>query len=148
MSGISYLSREQEMEAMASLNSTFDSEWADISKLNDVKDIPLGSMADILFTERMKNKFSEWRDGLFQEQNQSDRIQGMPKGSKEQFQVIFFKAHPALKLNGFTSRQYKMIQLVMLLYFVSSVDRFIFLSIFSYYILISSSIHFLCLKTL
>lgn len=126
MSGISYLSREQEMEAMKSLNSTFDSDRSDISKLSDVKDIPLASMADILFTERMKSKFSEWRDGLFQEKNQSDQIQGMPKDSKEQFHVIFFKTHPALKLNGFTSRQYKLIQLVMLLYFVSFVDRFIF----------------------
>ncbi|XP_073225329.1 poly(A)-specific ribonuclease PARN isoform X2 [Cicer arietinum] len=69
-------------------------------------------MADILFTARMKNKFSEWRDGLLQEQTQSDHIQGTQKDSKQQFQVIFFKTHPALKLDGFTSRQLKLIQLV------------------------------------
>ncbi|XP_027341844.1 poly(A)-specific ribonuclease PARN isoform X2 [Abrus precatorius] len=70
----------------------------------------LVSMADILFSERMKNKLSEWRDGLLQEQNQEDQIQGISKDSK--FQVIFFKMHPALRLNGFTSHQLKLIQLV------------------------------------
>lgn len=114
MSGISYLSREQEREAIRSLNSTHDSECSDISKLNDVRDIPSVNMADILFTARMKDKFSEWRDGLLQEQNRSDQIQGSRKDSKQQFQLIFFKTHPALKLDGFTSRQLKLIQLVML----------------------------------
>lgn len=110
--GISYLSREQEREAIRSLNSTHDSECSDISKLNDVRDIPSVNMADILFTARMKDKFSEWRDGLLQEQNRSDQIQGSRKDSKQQFQLIFFKTHPALKLDGFTSRQLKLIQLV------------------------------------
>ncbi|KAH1054293.1 hypothetical protein GLYMA_08G330300v4 [Glycine max] len=58
----------------------------------------------------MKNKFGEWRDGLFQEQNQEDQIQGISKDSK--FQVTFFEMHPALRLNGFTSHQLKLIQLV------------------------------------
>ncbi|KAG4935353.1 hypothetical protein JHK85_050272 [Glycine max] len=108
--GISYLSREQERKALRSLNSTYDSEWSDIGKLKDVRDIPLLSSADILFTARMKNKFSEWRDGLFQEQNQEDQIQGISKDSK--FQVTFFEMHPALRLNGFTSHQLKLIQLL------------------------------------
>lgn len=92
-----------------------DSECSDISKLNDVRDLPSVNMADILFTERMKNKFSEWRDGLLMEQSQPDQIQGSRKVSKQRFEVIFFKTHPALKLEGFTSRQLKLIQLVMLL---------------------------------
>ncbi|TKY45589.1 Poly(A)-specific ribonuclease PARN [Spatholobus suberectus] len=108
--GISYLSREQEREALRSLNSTHDSECSDICKLKDVRDIPLISMADILFTARMKDKFSEWRDGLLLEQNQEDQIQGISKDSK--FEVIFFEMHPALRLNGFTSHQLKLIQLV------------------------------------
>ncbi|KAH1197185.1 Poly(A)-specific ribonuclease PARN [Glycine max] len=107
--GISYLSREQERKALRSLNSTYDSEWSDIGKLKDVRDIPLLSAADILFTARMKNKFSEWRDGLFQEQNQEDQIQGISNDSK--FQVTFFEMHPALRLNRFTSHQLKLIQL-------------------------------------
>lgn len=115
MSGISYLSREQEREAIRSLNSTYNSEWSDICKLKDVRDTPFVSFADILFTARMKNKFSEWRGGLLQEQNQADQIKGTSKDSKQQFEVIFFKTHPALKLNGFTSHQLKLIQLVMLL---------------------------------
>ncbi|KAG4920692.1 hypothetical protein JHK86_049505 [Glycine max] len=108
--GISYLSREQERKALRSLNSTYDSEWSDIGKLKDVRDIPLLSAADILFTARMKNKFSEWRDGLFQEQNQEDQIQGISNDSK--FQVTFFEMHPALRLNRFTSHQLKLIQLL------------------------------------
>jgi poly(A)-specific ribonuclease len=115
MSGISYLSREQEREALRSLNSTHDREWSDISKLNDVRDTPSVNMADILFTARIKDKFIEWRDGLLQEQNQPGQIQGNRKDSKQQFQEMFFKTHPALKLDGFTSRQLKLIQLVMLL---------------------------------
>lgn len=130
MSGISYLSREQEREALRSLNSTYDSsEWSDIGKLKNVRDIPLLSTADILFTARMKNKFGEWRDGLFQEQNQEDQIQGISNDSK--FQVTFFEMHPALRLNGFTSHQLKLIQLVMFLYFVPSADTFTFC--FSYW---------------
>ncbi|CAK8565755.1 unnamed protein product [Lathyrus sativus] len=110
--GISYLSREQEKEAIRSLNSMHDNECSDNSKLNGVRDLPSVNMADILFVERMKNKFSEWRDGLLQERSQPDQIQGTRKDSKQRFEVIFFKTHPALKLDGFTSRQLKLIQLV------------------------------------
>ncbi|KAL9319931.1 hypothetical protein ACSQ67_011770 [Phaseolus vulgaris] len=108
--GISYLSREQERKALRSLNSTYDSEWSDICKLKDVRDMPLLSAADILFTARMKNKFREWRDGLLHEQNLEDQIQGDTGDSK--FQEMFFEMHPALRLNGFTSHQLKLIQLV------------------------------------
>jgi len=116
MSGISYLSREQERKALRSLDSRYDSEWSDICKLKDVTDTPMLSAADILFTARMKNKFREWRDGLLHEQNLEDQIQGVTEDSK--FQEIFFEMHPALRLNGFTSHQLKLIQLVMLAYFV------------------------------
>ncbi|CAJ1963874.1 unnamed protein product [Sphenostylis stenocarpa] len=108
--GISYLSREQETKALRSLNSTYDKAWLDICKLKDVRDLPQLSTADILFSERMKNKFSEWRDGLLHEQNQEDQSQGITEDSK--FQVIFFEMHPALRLNGFTPHQLKLIQLV------------------------------------
>lgn len=96
--GISYLSRKQEREALR-----------DILKFKDIRDIPLVTMTDILFTARMKQKFSEWRDGLLHEQNQ-EQIQEISKDPK--FQVIFFEMHPALRLNGFTSHQLKLIQLV------------------------------------
>ena len=106
------------------------SEWSDIGKLKNVRDIPLLSTADILFTARMKNKFGEWRDGLFQEQNQEDQIQGISNDSK--FQVTFFEMHPALRLNRFTSHQLKLIQLVMFLHFVSSADMFTFCFLYRY----------------
>lgn len=148
MSGISYLSREQEREAIRRLNSKYDSERSDICKLKDVQDIPLVSMADTLFTARMKSKFSEWRDGLLHEQNQEDRIQEISEDSKEQFQVMFFKMQPALRLNGFTSHQLKLIQLVILLFLVPSADMFTFCLSSCVAILIGSSINFLCLLTL
>ncbi|XP_057723600.1 poly(A)-specific ribonuclease PARN isoform X1 [Arachis stenosperma] len=110
--GISYLSRAQEREAVRRLNSRYESEHSNIYKLKDVKDIQLISMADILFSERMKNKFSKWRDGLLQEQSREEQIIGTSKDSKQLFEVIFFKMHPAIRLSGFTSRQLKLIQLV------------------------------------
>ena len=88
------------------------------SNLKETKDIPLDSMADILFSERMKNRLCEWRDWLLQRQSGGFRFQGNPNDSKHQFQTLFFKMHPAISLNGFTSHQLKLIQLVM---FVTSI---------------------------
>ncbi|XP_028781706.1 poly(A)-specific ribonuclease PARN [Neltuma alba] len=113
--GISYLSREQESEAIRCLNSSNDDEWLDEDSrlgIKNVKDIASVSIADVLFTERMKNKFSEWRDGLFQEQEREDKIQRLSEVSKQQLQVIFYKMRPALRLCGFTSHQLKLIKLV------------------------------------
>ncbi|KAI4307857.1 hypothetical protein L6164_030992 [Bauhinia variegata] len=104
---------EQESEAIRSLNSIYDGELSDTwPKLKDVRDVPSVSMADVLFSERMKNKFSEWRDGLLQEQNGEDQFQGFSNNSRQKLQVIFFKMRPALRLYGFTSHQLKLIQLV------------------------------------
>ena len=91
------------------MNSIYEDAWYDIK---DVRDIPLVSMADMLFAKRMKNKFSEWRNGLLQEQNGEDQLQGISKGSKQQLKVLFFKMRPALGLYGFTSHQLKLIQSV------------------------------------
>ena len=115
MSGISYLSREQESEALRRLNSINDGRLLDedtgFGMKND-KDTRSVSIADVLFTERMKNRFSEWRDGLFREQDREDKIQRSSSDAKQQLQVIFYKMHPALKLCGFTSHQLKLIKLV------------------------------------
>ncbi|XP_048234927.1 poly(A)-specific ribonuclease PARN isoform X2 [Ricinus communis] len=51
----------------------------------------------------MKNRLSEWRDGLLKNGN------GI---GDSQFQTIFYKMRPALCLSGFTSHQLKLIQLV------------------------------------
>lgn len=82
--------------------------------LKEVRDVPLVSMADILFTERMKNRFNEWRDWLLQPQNGEFQFQGSSNDSKQQFQTLFFKMRPAISLNGFSSHQLRLIQLVIL----------------------------------
>lgn len=118
------------------MNSTYDGDWSDVDpwcSIKDVRDIPVVSMADVLFTERMKNKFSKWRDGLLQEQNGEDQIQGFSKDSKQQLEVIFFKMRPALRLHGFTSHQLKLIKLVRWFYLVSAVDLFTLSLIFMSY---------------
>ncbi|KAJ7960940.1 poly(A)-specific ribonuclease PARN [Quillaja saponaria] len=111
--GISYLSREQEEEAKQCSNLTYDGELSDMwCNLKDVRDIPLVSMVDILFTERMKTKFSEWCDGLLQDRRGEVQFQRTSEDSKQQLQVVFFKMRPALSLDGFTSHQLNLIQLV------------------------------------
>ncbi|KAM0063731.1 putative poly(A)-specific ribonuclease [Helianthus debilis subsp. tardiflorus] len=84
--GISYLSRAQEA---------------------DVR------MSDILFVERMRNKISDWHDDLLQIRNGgSKRTPGDSNDSVNQFQTIFFKTRPAIKLDAFTSRQLRLIKSV------------------------------------
>ncbi|XP_024160732.1 poly(A)-specific ribonuclease PARN isoform X2 [Rosa chinensis] len=69
-------------------------------------------MADTLFTERMKNTFTEWRDGLLRNKNGGFQFQGISNDRQQHLETIFFKMRPALSLNGFTSHQLKLIQLV------------------------------------
>ncbi|XP_065862669.1 poly(A)-specific ribonuclease PARN isoform X2 [Euphorbia lathyris] len=66
-------------------------------------------MTDVLFSERMKNRLNEWRDGLLP--NSGSQIK-RTSDDKRQFETIFYKMRPALCLNGFTSHQLKLIQLV------------------------------------
>lgn len=103
---MSYLSRRQEGEALSRLNSVYNGKWANS---NEVRDLPLGNVADILFSERMKIRLSDWHDMLLQNRNAE-----LPSAveSKQQFETIFFSMRPALRLNGFTSHQLKLIELV------------------------------------
>ncbi|XP_068648126.1 poly(A)-specific ribonuclease PARN [Aristolochia californica] len=107
--GISYLSRAQEAESLQILISACE---AECSKLKDVEEIPLMSTFDLLFTERMKNKFQEWLDGLLRSTCHGDQLAGTNDGSTPQFLTTFFKLRPAVMLNGFTSHQLRLIQLV------------------------------------
>lgn len=76
-------------------------------------------MADILFVERMQIKISEWHDNLLQTRNGgSRRIPEDSNDSVDQFQTIFFKMRPAIKLNGFTSRQLRLIKSVMFFVYI------------------------------
>ncbi|XP_059443804.1 poly(A)-specific ribonuclease PARN isoform X3 [Corylus avellana] len=111
--GISYLSRQQEHEALRRLNGAYEDTLSDTRcNLKEVRDVRLDRMADILFTERIKNRFSEWRDGLLRDRIGGFQLQWNSNDSKQQFQTIFFKMRPAISLTGFTSHQFKLIQWV------------------------------------
>ncbi|KAF8410873.1 hypothetical protein HHK36_003410 [Tetracentron sinense] len=110
--GISYLSRGQEAEALKRLNLAYEDEVVNSGgHLKEVRDIPLVSMSDVLFTERMKNIFAKWRNGLLHNRDGWSQFEG-DSNDKKKFQTIFFKMRPALALNGFTSHQLRLIQLV------------------------------------
>ncbi|KAI7734106.1 hypothetical protein M8C21_018905 [Ambrosia artemisiifolia] len=112
--GISYLSRAQEADVRLQLHSSHEYEQSESPCTSkDVKDVPLVRMADILFVERMRNKINEWHDDLLQIRNGgSHRTPEDSNDSVDQFQTIFFRTRPAIKLNGFTSRQLRLIKSV------------------------------------
>ncbi|KAL4554090.1 hypothetical protein LXL04_039797 [Taraxacum kok-saghyz] len=112
--GISYLSRAQEDEARSQLHSAHEDELSESPYVTkEIKDVPLVRIADILFVERMKNKINEWHDDLLQmKKGGSSRISEDSNGSIDQFETIFFRMRPAIKLNGFTSRQLRLIKSV------------------------------------
>lgn len=108
ISGISYLSREQENELLQRLK-----ESSDLPRdLMDSGDRPLVNMADVFFTERMKIKFKQWRDSLVSGGSSVSESQGSSSGSSQQFLTTFYNARPALSLTGFTAHQLRLIQLV------------------------------------
>ncbi|KAL2476000.1 Poly(A)-specific ribonuclease PARN [Abeliophyllum distichum] len=111
--GISYLSRRQEEEALRRLNSVYNDESSEsLSSSKAVADMQLVRMADILFAERMTNKIGEWRAGLLRDTNEGSEFQGSSNDTVQKLQTIFFKMRPALVLNVLTSRQLRLIELV------------------------------------
>lgn len=111
--GVSYLSREQENEMLRCLNSECDDEMSLLWRnMKEVRDTPLVSVADVLFSERMKNRFNEWRKELLQDRKGGSQFLETSNDMKQQFQTIFFKMRPAVILNGFTAHQLRLIQLV------------------------------------
>ncbi|KAL6845839.1 hypothetical protein ACP4OV_024414 [Aristida adscensionis] len=112
--GISYLSRAQEEEALQKLNSLcHDRISTSSTTFDEDQDMPLKSAADILFTERMKIKFNEWRDAIISKPRVDSHLLGNINCSQGQFQTVFFKMRPAVMLNGFSSHQLKLIQQVL-----------------------------------
>ncbi|KAF5461201.1 hypothetical protein F2P56_021019 [Juglans regia] len=111
--GISYLSRGQEDDALRRLDMAYEDElsytWC---SSKEVKDKSLNRMADVLFTERIKIRFSEWCDGLLRDRSGGFPLQWTSDNAKQQFKTIFFKMRPALNLTGFTSHQLRLIKLV------------------------------------
>lgn len=115
ISGISYLSRSQEEEALKCLDSVYKDEVPDgSSNLRNASDTKLVRMADILFADRMKSIVSEWRTGLLGGGNLGSKFQGSCNEINQKFQTTFFQTRPALAVNGLTSRQLKLIKLVYL----------------------------------
>lgn len=111
--GVSYLSRSQEKEALGRLNARYKDHLLDSSSAwREVVDTKLVRIADILFSERLKNKIAEWHDGLIGERNGASQTGKSSNDSKQQLKTIFFKMRPALDLTGFTSHQLRLIQLV------------------------------------
>lgn len=111
--GISYLSRGQEEAARRHITSLYEDEFLESQfKLKESKDVPIVRMADVLFTERIKCKISEWQNGLLRVKNGEHECQKSSNDSVQQFETIFFKMRPAIKLNGFSSRQLRLIQLL------------------------------------
>ncbi|WCJ33110.1 Polynucleotidyl transferase ribonuclease H-like superfamily protein [Euphorbia peplus] len=106
--GVSYLSRGQEEEALRRLSSKIEL----LENVSEVGEVTLASVTDVLFSERMKNRLSEWRDGLLRGGNSESRIKGASSDSKQQFETVFYKMRPALCLSGFTAHQLKLIQSV------------------------------------
>ncbi|XP_062225876.1 poly(A)-specific ribonuclease PARN [Phragmites australis] len=112
--GISYLSRAQEEEALQKLNLLYHNNiYASSITCEEDGDMPLKSAADILFTERMKIKFNEWRDVVISKPRVDSHLPGNINCSQGQFQTVFFKMRPAVMLNGFSSHQLKLIQQVL-----------------------------------
>ncbi|KAL4185730.1 hypothetical protein AMTRI_Chr10g232160 [Amborella trichopoda] len=111
--GISYLSRAQEAEALHQLGLA-DVDHLPYSECNpkETREMPLVSFGDILFTERMKIKLSEWRDSLLRNQNCDYHFEENSSNCKLQFRTDFFKMRPSLLLSGFSSHQLRLIQQV------------------------------------
>ncbi|KAH7689053.1 Ribonuclease CAF1 protein [Dioscorea alata] len=112
--GISYLSRAQEAEALSKLSSAYENELTNSTNTSQENlEIPIVSTADLLFTERIKNRFHEWRNGIMKNSCTDHYLKEEPGCVMSQFQTVFFKMRPAVELNGFNSHQMKLIQLVL-----------------------------------
>ena len=118
ISGISYLSRAQEAEALSKLSSTYENELTNSANTSQENlEIPIVSTADLLFTERIKNRFHEWRNVIMKNSCTDHYLKEEPGCVTSQFQTVFFKMRPAVELNGFNSHQLKLIQLVIIFCF-------------------------------
>lgn len=112
--GISYLSRAQEAEALRNLSSAYEDELSNPSyNSEECVEIPIVSTADLLFTERMKNRFREWLDGILRGPDEGSSLERNLDDPKMQLQTVFFKMRPAVLLDGFSSHQLKLIKLVL-----------------------------------
>lgn len=116
ISGISYLSKAQEAKALQNLCSVHQNGLRSFSSdSEEYAEIPAVRTADVLFTERMKIRFHEWHENVLK-YPKDPILEGNHCSSNLEFQIVFFKMHPAVMLNGFTSHRLKLIQLVRMSY--------------------------------
>nr|CAE05998.4 OSJNBa0016O02.8 [Oryza sativa Japonica Group] len=107
----------QEEEALQKLYTLHNNETSAYPNTSEEEeDAPLKSAADVLFTERMKIKFNEWRNSIVSNQRVDDHRSENFKFA-DQFQTVFFKMRPAIMLNGFTSHQLKLIRQILRTHF-------------------------------
>ncbi|CAA6672445.1 unnamed protein product [Spirodela intermedia] len=110
--GISYLSRAQEAKALNGMSAETEGRLSNSMKSGtEPSEMPLVRTADVLFTERMKIRFHEWHNSIVNSQG-VHCTEGGSNSFKSQFQTSFFKMRPAITLSGFSSRQHKLIQMV------------------------------------
>ncbi|KAG0468258.1 hypothetical protein HPP92_017586 [Vanilla planifolia] len=110
--GMSYLSKAQEAEALQNLRSASENDLCSTSYNSYERvEIPTVRTSDLLFSERMKIRFHEWREGVLK-YPEDCTLEGK-SCPNAQFQTVFFKLRPAVMLNGFTSHKLKLIQWVL-----------------------------------
>lgn len=111
--GISYLSRGLEDEALRHLDVVYGDELHIVEcDLRELRETGVIRIPDVLFTERLKNRISEWRDDLLLRRKCSSNFEKVLNNSSQKLQTIFFKMRPSLLFNGFSSHQLRLIQLV------------------------------------
>lgn len=133
--GISYLSKQQEAEVRLQLGLTnvTESQSSNSGRSSkDMKEIPLTSTADVIFSERMKVKFGQWRDSILRHQNRGQHATVDGSGDCNiqicESEMTFCKTRPSLLLGGITANQVKLVQQVLRRHFkdlvyVETVDR-------------------------
>ncbi|KAG6532620.1 hypothetical protein ZIOFF_006469 [Zingiber officinale] len=105
---------EQEGEALKGLSSEYLEGLANsFCNFEEPVDIPIVRTSDIFFSERMKNKLHKWHDSILRSLDKTYIDKEDAGINNALFQTVFFKMRPAIMLNGFTSHQLKLIQLVM-----------------------------------
>lgn len=115
--GISYLSKQQEAEVrhqlgLADVTESKSSLSGRSSK--NIKEIPLTSTADVIFSERMKIKFGQWRDSILRHQNRGKHGAVDDSGDCNiqisESEISFCKTRPSLLLSGISANQVKLVQ--------------------------------------
>ncbi|KAH9318472.1 hypothetical protein KI387_020241 [Taxus chinensis] len=133
--GISYLSKQQEAEVRCKLGLKDVDENKSVyseRSMNHVKETPLTSIADVLFFERMKIKFGQWRDDILRDRNskQHATVDGSADCNMQgcESEVSFYKRRPSLMLEGLNSHQSILVQQVLRRHFkdtiyIETIDR-------------------------